>query len=85
VAGVGEVLEHTKAASQAVDQARKSVRVACDLLTATVARLDPLLSDDDGPERRDGPELRAAIAGYSAARDVLVAQLAVLDAAAAKL
>lgn len=85
MAGIGEVVEHTKAAIDAVDRARGSVRAACDLLAATVARLDPLVSDEDGPRRRDGSDLRAAIAGYSEARDVLLAQLEVLDTAAAKL
>jgi hypothetical protein len=77
VAGIGEVVEHTKAAISAVDVARQSVRTACDRLTATLGHLDPLVAD--------APELRAVAERHTRARDVLVAQLDVLDAAVAKL
>jgi hypothetical protein len=77
VAGIGEVVEQTKAAVDAVEVARQSVRTACDRLTATLDSLAPLAAD--------APELRAVIAQHAGARDVLVAQLDVLDQAVAKL
>jgi hypothetical protein len=77
VAGIGEVVEHTKAAINAVDVARQSVRTACERLTATLESLNPLLAD--------APELRPVVARHTQARDVLAAQLDVLDRAVGKL
>jgi hypothetical protein len=76
MAGV-EVAEQTKAAIEAVESARKSVQAACDLLTAALSQLTPLVSVAEGPVVGD------TVTSYNDARAVLTAQLAVLDRALA--
>jgi hypothetical protein len=75
----GAEAEQTRAAIEAVESARKSVQTACELLTAALSQLTPLLPVSEGPV------VGETITRYSEAHAVLAAQLAVLDRAVAAL
>lgn len=69
----GEEFEQAKVVIDGVDKASQSVRAACDLLQEAIDGLTPLVPEE--------PQAANAVATYTAAREVLLAQLDTMDRA----